>query len=200
MATTNWETGTLKLRPELVWAMALTSLRNRITRTYLTMLTISTSTAFLMYLLTMARRTDNAASAVADNQGWLLMMVLSLLVSAAGVLNTMLMSVSQRYREIGTMKCLGALDSFVLLSVLTEAAILGCLGALIGVVIGLIISFGLGVAEFGGGLLMHMQLDNIIVKVIGVFLVGMALTTFGASIPAMIAAKMPPMDAMRGEK
>jgi ABC-type antimicrobial peptide transport system permease subunit len=121
-------------------------------------------------------------------------------VSAAGVLNTMLMAVTQRYREIGTMKCLGALDSFVLLSVLLEAAILGLAGAVLGVIMGLVISTLLGVSDYGLSCFQHMRMDGLALKILFVFLAGMLLTTFGAAVPAYIASKMPPMDAMRGEK
>ena len=136
-----WKIGSLKLRRDVVVSIAWSSLRQRFTRSILTVLTIATAAGFLMYLLTLPAGKDSA-----DRQSWLLMLSLAIVVSAAGVLNTMLMTVTQRYREIGTMKCLGALDSFILLSVLTEAAILG------------------------------------------------------AAVPAWIASRMPPMDAMRGEK
>ena len=194
-----WDIGSLRLHPEVVWSIAMSSLKLRLARSLLTVLTITTSTAFMMYLLTMATSSDAAAGAT-EKQSWYLMMVLSLVVAAAGVLNTMLMSVTQRYREIGTMKCLGALDSFVLLSVLLEAAILGLVGAIAGVVLGLVISMLLSLADYGGAFLAQMATENIVGKVLGVFAIGMALTTFGASIPAWIASKMPPMDAMRGEK
>lgn len=195
MSGGEWDIGTLKLRPSVVLAMSISSLRLRITRSLLTMLTIATSAAFMMFLLTMARSGD-----ATDQQSWVLMMALSLVVSAAGVLNTMLMSVTQRYREIGTMKCLGALDSFVLLSVLLEAAILGLIGAIGGVAIGAAMSVALAAADHGAACLSVVRMDGLLWKTLAVFGVGMALTTFGASVPAWIASKMPPMDAMRGEK
>jgi len=190
-----WDIGSLKLSPEVVCSMAINSLRQRIGRAVLTLLTISTATAFMMYLLTMPRSEDPV-----DQQSWRLMMVLSLLVSGAGVLNTMLMSVTQRYREIGTMKCLGALDTFILFSVLLEAAILGLAGAFAGAIFGLIISILLALADHGTALFSAMQIDGLPGKFIFVFVVGMLLTTLGALFPAFIASKMPPMDAMRGEK
>lgn len=190
-----WDIGHLKLSPEVVCSMAVNSLRQRISRAVLTLLTISTATAFMMYLLTMPLSTDEA-----DQQSWGLMMVLSLVVSGAGVLNTMLMSVTQRYREIGTMKCLGALDAFILWSVLLEAAILGLVGAIAGAIVGLVISILLALADHGGEVFAAMQLDGLFGKFGFVFLVGMLLTTLGAAFPAYIASKMPPMDAMRGEK
>jgi ABC-type antimicrobial peptide transport system permease subunit len=190
-----WELGSLRLRPDVVLAMAVSSLKLRVARSMLTLLTISTSSAFMMYLLTMPRKGD-----AVEQQSWYLMMALSLVVSAAGVLNTMLMAVTQRYREIGTMKCLGALDSFVLLSVLLEAAILGLAGAVLGVIMGLVISTLLGLSDYGLSCFQHMRMGGLGLKILFVFLAGMMLTTFGAAVPAYIASKMPPMDAMRGEK
>lgn len=191
----HWEINKLRLHPKLVISMAVSSLKLRLSRTVLTLLTIATSTAFLMYLLTV-QRPDTAA----EQQSWGLMLVLSLLVAAAGVLNTMLMSVTQRYREIGTMKCLGALDAFVLYTVLLESAIVGLCGAVGGVVIGLVLSILLGLLEFGGDVWGQLRFDGLPLKVLMAFGVGMFLTTLGAAIPAWIASKMPPMDAMRGEK
>jgi predicted lysophospholipase L1 biosynthesis ABC-type transport system permease subunit len=191
-----WTIDKLPLRPGLVVSLALTSLRLRWGRTVLTLLTIATSTAFLMYLLNTPRATDD----VAEFEAWGLMLALSLLVSIAGVLNTMLMSVTQRYREIGTMKCLGALDQFVLYSVLLEAAILGFCGAAGGVIAGLVLSFLLGLLEFGAEFWSLWKPSMLPFGILVSFLAGTSLTTLGALIPAWIASKMPPMDAMRGEK
>ena len=112
----------------------------------------------------------------------------------------MLMSVTQRYREIGTMKCLGALNSFILYSVLLEAAILGLVGAIGGVLLGFLISWGLAAIDHGQQVFEMMTLSGLPGKIGFVFLVGMMMTTLGAFFPALIAAKMPPMEAMRGEK
>jgi len=191
----NWEIGQLKLSLPLVVSMAFSSLKIRLSRTLLTVLTIATSTAFLIYVLTLEKSGDQT-----ETENWYLMMALCLLVAAAGVLNTMLMSVTQRYREIGTMKCLGALDSFVLYSVLFESALVGLAGSAVGVVLGLAVSLLLGVLEFGGEVFSRMSFDWIALKLLGTFLVGMLLTTLGAAVPAWIAARMPPMEAMRGEK
>ncbi len=190
-----WEVGSLKLVPEVVISLAVSSLKQRISRALLTLLTITTATSFMMYLLTMPRNEDPV-----EMQSWRLMMILSLVVSGAGVLNTMLMSVTQRYREIGTMKCLGALDSFILYSVLLEAAILGLAGALAGAVVGFLISILLALADHGSAVFGAMALDGMFLKFLFVFGIGMLLTTLGAFVPAVIAARMPPMEAMRGEK
>ncbi len=219
MTTREWEIGQLHLRWDLVWQMAMSSLKVRIMRSFLTCLTIATATAFMAYLLSSPRQTGDPA----EMQSWLLMLALALIVSGAGVLNAMLMSVAQRYREIGTIKCLGALDSLVLYSVLVESAVLGLFGAVAGLVGGLIVSLLLGMADFGLGYIgtffvghvppeempnwlsaMFSGGMNRLLWLLGtavfVFLVGMMLTTFGASVPAYIASRMPPVDAMRGEK
>ena len=110
------------------------------------------------------------------------------------------MSVTQRYREIGTIKCLGALDSFVLWSVLIEAALVGLAGALGGIVAGMIFSVLMGIIENGLQFWAAGGWNGLWWKFSLTLFVGFFLTTFGASIPAWIAAKMPPVEAMRGEK
>jgi hypothetical protein len=195
MPPRQWEIGTLHLRPSLVWSMAKSSLRVRIARSALTCLTIATATAFLMYLLLAPRGGD-----ASDAESWQLMLALALVVSTAGVLNAMLMSVAQRYREIGTFKCLGALDSLVLYSVLAEAAMVGLLGSAGGAMVGAIVAIALGLAEGGWGWFAQVPLAAAALKVALVLLVGMVLTTLGAAVPAWVAAKMPPVEAMRGEK
>jgi putative ABC transport system permease protein len=195
MPSLDWQIGRLRLKPDLVWSMALNSLRVRLGRTVLTVLTIATASAFLVYLLTLPRSADPV-----ERDSWTLMLSLSLLVSAAGVLNTMLMSVTQRYREIGTIKCLGALDSFVLLSVMLESALLGAIGAAIGAVVGLALAMLLGFATLGSEALGALRLDGLLWKLPTALGTGMGLAMLGAVVPAWIASKMPPMDAMRGEK
>lgn len=190
-----WEIGQLKLRPEIVWAMAISSLKVRLPRTLLTVLTISTATAFMMWLLTAPKAADPT-----ERQSWGLMLGLCLIVSGVGVLNTMLMSVTQRYREIGTIKCLGALDSLVLASTLLESAILGLVGGAAGATIGALVAILLGLGDFGLAVFEHIRPATLPLNALIVFAVGMLFTTLGAAIPAYIAAKMPPIEAMRGEK
>lgn len=194
MSDSLWEKKRLRLKPALVWSIAISSLRLRMGRTLLTLLTVAASCAFVIFLLT-----TPAADAL-EREKWGLMLVLSLLVSLAGVLNTMLMSVTQRYREIGTIKCLGALDSFVLLSVLLEAAMVGLSGAVGGVVAGLIFSALMGLWEHGWTFWSTGAWAGLWWKAGATLGVGLFLTTFGASVPAWIAARMPPVEAMGGDR
>jgi putative ABC transport system permease protein len=65
---------------------------------------------------------------------WLV--AIALVVATIGIINSMLMAVSERYKEIGTMKCLGALDSLVVRLFLLESGLLGLLGAIAGAIVG----------------------------------------------------------------
>ena len=66
-----------------------------------------------------------AAMQEKSKNNWLV--VLSLLVCLVGITNAMLMSVTERFREIGTMKCMGALDGFIIKLFLLESSFMGCL-------------------------------------------------------------------------
>src|SRR5437016_105352 len=74
---------------------------------------------------------------------------LALLVAFVGILNAMLMSVTERFREIGTMKCLGALDGFIIKLFLIESLFQGAVGTFIGIVLGLALSLLSAVISYG---------------------------------------------------
>ena len=76
-----------------------------------------------------------------SKQTWLIS--LSLLVCVVGIANAMLMSVTERFREIGTMKCLGALDTFIVKLFLLESTFQGFAGTSAGIVIGFLLTLGL---------------------------------------------------------
>ena len=78
---------------------------------------------------------------------WLI--VMSLIVCVVGIANSMLMAVTERFREIGTMKCLGALDGFVVRLFLLESGFQGFSGALIGALIGTLGAVLLGLKDYG---------------------------------------------------
>ena len=132
-----------------------------------------------------------------DRTGWLI--IISFMVCAVGVTNAMLMSVTERFREIATMKCLGALDSFIMISFVLESSLQGLAGGLMGVVIG----FVLGTLRscWGFGLLAVVNLPGLILLAsAGVCMVaGIMLAALAALYPAWVAARLAPMEAMRIE-
>ena len=85
---------------------------------------------------------EEESTGISMKDKWLIIM--SLIVCVVGIANSMLMAVTERFQEIGTMKCLGALDRFVVRLFLLESGFQGLAGALIGALIGCLGSLLLG--------------------------------------------------------
>lgn len=117
---------------------------------------------------------------------------ISLLVGGIGVMNIMLVSITERTREIGTRKALGATNAFIRFQFIVESVILcsigGCLGVAIGLGLGSVAAMILGYSAAApvGAILLAVGLS----MVIGIF--------FGY-YPANKAAKMDPIEALRYE-
>ncbi len=128
---------------------------------------------------------------------WLL--GLALLVAFVGILNAMVMSVTERFREIGTMKCLGALDSFIIRLFLIESLFQGIVGTVLGLVVGLGMSALALTSTYGSFAWRNVPWSQLGGNVVFCFFVGVALTVAGALYPAWQAARMEPIAAMRVE-
>ncbi len=122
---------------------------------------------------------------------------LALMVAFVGILNAMLMSVTERFREIGTMKCLGALDGFIVKLFLLESLFQGTVGTVLGIVVGLAVSFGIAALSYGGAAFYHVLWNDVGTNVLITLGVGMLLSVSGAILPALQAARMEPIAAMR---
>ena len=128
-------------------------------------------------------------------QRWII--VLSLLVCVVGIVNAQLMAVTERFREIGTMKCLGALDRFILRLFLLEAGIQGLIGSSAGAVIGGAFAMVNFLLRFGTESLTTLSWTQAGLSVAGATLVGCMLSLIGVMYPAIVAARMQPVEAMR---
>ena len=126
---------------------------------------------------------------------WIL--AVALLITLIGITNAMLMSVTERVREIGTMKCLGALSSFVVKLFLIECSLVGFSGSVLGGVLGVLFSLLTYSYQFG--------LIKVFVTVnygaLGLLLlvcvvVGVVLSIAAGIYPAKVAAKMIPAAAL----
>lgn len=126
--------------------------------------------------------------------------ILSLLVCAVGIVNAQLMAVTERFREIGTMKCLGALDSFVLRLFLLEAGMQGLAGSFVGALLGGITGVLVGMMRFGVPALTYLRFEDVAASMGWSILVGFILSLVGVSYPALVASRMPPVVAMRAEE
>ena len=133
----------------------------------------------------------------ASKQQWLI--ALSLLVCVVGIANAMLMSVTERFREIGTMKCLGALDSFIVRLFLLESTFQGLAGTSLGILIGLAMTMLLAMMDYGYFVFDYFPSASIVQSAGYALVVGTVLSLVGAMLPAYRAAKMEPVEAMRGE-
>ena len=128
---------------------------------------------------------------------WLL--VLSLLVCIVGIVNSMMMAVTERFREIATMKCLGAMDGFILKAFLIESGSVGVVGALLGAILGILIVLLQGSVAYGGTFWGAFPAGLLSLASLASLGCGILLTIFGALLPAYKAARMHPIEAMRLE-
>lgn len=117
---------------------------------------------------------------------------IALLVGGIGVMNIMMVSVTERTREIGTRKALGAPASAIRMQFITESVILCLIGGLIGVALGIAMGAGLSGAI---GVPAKPSLSSILIAV-GF---SMGIGVFFGYYPANKAAKMDPIDALRYE-
>lgn len=124
--------------------------------------------------------------------------VVSMLVTVIGIANAMLMSVTERFREIGTMKCLGALSEFVVKLFLIESFIIGVLGAIIGTILGFLVPFMAYILSAGAGLLIRSTpFSQLFLYGLASIAAGTILSIVAAIYPAVVAARMVPADALR---
>lgn len=125
---------------------------------------------------------------------------LSFIVCVVGVANAMLMSVTERFTEIATMKCLGAMDRFVMLMFVFEAVIQGVVGGVIGIVLGIALAVFRGFIEYGTLIVSAADaLGQVALATALSMLVGVLLAAFAAVGPSWVAARLAPMEAMRVE-
>jgi len=199
--------------------ISLKGIKVRLWRSVITMGGIVLASAFLVYVLTSGQITSQVAELGTAQAVRLLQQIgidpsemdefratnawlasMSMLVCVVGIGVSMLMSVSERYREIGTMKCLGALDSFIVKIFLLESVFLGMFGSLIGACIGLVISGITAKMHFGEVLAGRWPLAAMGKWAALTVAVSTVLAVLAAIYPAYQAARMPPAAAMRVEE
>ncbi len=128
----------------------------------------------------------------ATNQQLIWIASISLLVGGIGVMNIMLVSVTERTREIGLKKALGAKKAKILVQFLTEAAVLTLMGGILGIIVGIILAYVISgissapVAISGPAIAVAVAFSTLIGVVFGM-------------VPSVKAANMNPIDALRHE-
>jgi ABC-type antimicrobial peptide transport system permease subunit len=182
-------------------SFAVESIRRRFTRAFITVISIILGIAFMVALLTIAnivRAINPEQAGLPAYQLW--MAIIALLVCGVGIVNSMLMSVTERYKEIGTIKTLGAMDTHVLEIFIIEALLLGLIGGVIGGVAGWAVAFVMYYVQAGA------NAATVISASIGslyliAYAVGLSvfLSLISSVAPSYMAAKLNPAEALRYE-
>lgn len=141
---------------------------------------------------------DDMTLGSSPKQQWIV--ILSLMVCVVGIVNAQLMAVTERFREIGTMKCLGALDRFVVRLFLLEAGMQGLAGAGTGAFAGGLFALIAFTIRFGFAALMNVPWPDFTLSLLIATLIGCLLSLVGVLYPALIASRMHPVEAMRVEQ
>lgn len=203
-------------------SMCWANVRNRRGRFGLTLLGVGITVAFLMATMTyhgilsdLMASQDVHTKAVLERAGafagdqasrakqvhqriWII--ALASVLCVTGITNTMLMSVSERSGEIGTLKCLGSPNKFVVRLFLLESLFVGLIGSATGALVGYLLGLGQAGASLEFSLL---TLGHFLVPLLRYAPVaigaGTVLTVVSAAYPTYVAARMNPVEAMRVE-
>lgn len=120
---------------------------------------------------------------------------ISLIVGGIGIMNIMLVTVTERTREIGIRKAIGAKTGTILVQFLIESAVVSCLGGIVGIVLGVVgshfLCIGMGMSA--------VPLAKQSTVIIGSFLFSAAIGIFFGLYPARKAARLNPIEALRFE-
>ena len=120
---------------------------------------------------------------------------ISLIVGGIGIMNIMLVTVTERTREIGIRKAIGAKTGTILVQFLIESAVVSCLGGIIGIVTGVVGSY----FTSKGMNMPTVPLSEQTTVILGSFIFSAAIGIFFGLYPARKAAKLNPIEALRFE-
>ncbi len=213
-AAPSLEIGKITLPFGEAFRIAMEDIRRRFVRMMITAASVILAVGFmdaLLVLTAVGSAMGGQAASLKPFQLWILF--ISLLVCVVGIMNSMLIAVAERTREIGTWKCLGALDRHVLLLFLIEAMLIGLVGGIagwfIGIITGLIYSFqpNVGIAGVTEALTSPSVialpglsfLPSIVSMLLLSLLIAISLSMIGTLYPAYRAAKLNPAEALRYE-
>ena len=131
-----------------------------------------------------------------DTATWAISL-LAIIIGGVGVINTMIMSVYERTREIGVLKAVGWRSRRILGMILGESIVLTLIAALVGIVVGIIgVNVLLAISPATGGVIQPAYSPELFLRALGIaFLVGIV----GGIYPAYRASRLAPTEALRYE-
>ncbi|MEM5799524.1 MAG: FtsX-like permease family protein [Candidatus Aenigmatarchaeota archaeon] len=119
---------------------------------------------------------------------------ISAIVGGLGVMNTMIMSVMERRKEIGILKAIGATRNFVIKQIIVESALLSLIGGLLGLAIGQLGSWS--ITYFSEGLAFARTTPSLMTNAL---IFALSLGVVGGLYPAIMASNLDPIEALRYE-
>jgi ABC-type antimicrobial peptide transport system permease subunit len=215
--------GVIPRQPPLSWGIvfrvSLAGMRRRLMRSLVTVGCVVLALAFLTYMLVLADVTqgfvdlnDAKLNLLLQQKGvniyaqsqtdamTILLISLALLTCTVGIANSMLMSVAERVREIGTLKCLGARDGFIVQSYLVESSLQGLCGSVVGIILGCLVAVVVSAATYPGYLARAFPAPAVLGSVAVAMLIGLVISIVTSIWPARVAAHKRPVDALRVEE
>lgn len=200
MSKTTVESREVKFPPGEALKFSVESIKRRFVRALITAISIILGIAFYVGLRTMSDimvSIYGTSEAAKSYQLW--MAIISLIVCAVGILNSMLMAVTERTKEIGTMKCLGAMDSHILMIFMFESMLIGIIGGILGAIIGWLAGILVYIGEYMNVVLSSTLITSYLLRMGEGILIAMILSVGATIYPAYHAASMDPADALRFE-
>ena len=193
----------LEARIELPFAEAfrisLEQIRKRFARSMIVILSVALGIAFMSYLqmtnIILSAYMRQEGAVIEAYQSWLV--IVSLFVCGVGLVNSTLIATYERYREIGTMKCLGALDKHILKLYLIEAFLFGLSGGVLGFILGSTIATLSNCFQLGLNVLWRIPILETLQLLGLTTVISISLSMIATAYPALKAAKLNPVEALR---